>query len=67
MTKEIFSLIRKINAEKGITMILVEQNAHMALEFSNRTYVLENGTIAMSGDSTKIKCDPAVVAAYFGG
>lgn len=67
MTQEIFSLIRKINAQKGITMILVEQNAHMALEFSNRTYVLENGTIVMSGDSYKVKSDPAVVAAYFGG
>lgn len=67
MTQEIFTLIRKINAEKGITMILVEQNAHMALEFSHRTYVLENGTIVMSGESSKIKSDPAVVAAYFGG
>jgi branched-chain amino acid transport system ATP-binding protein len=67
MTKEIFSLIRKINTEKGITMILVEQNAHMALEFSHRTYVLENGRIVMFGDSSKVKSDPAVVAAYFGG
>jgi branched-chain amino acid transport system ATP-binding protein len=67
MTQEIFSLIRKINAEKGITMILVEQNAHMALEFSHRTYVLENGAIVMSGDSSKVKSDPAVLAAYFGG
>jgi branched-chain amino acid transport system ATP-binding protein len=67
MTQEIFSLIRKINLEKGITMILVEQNAHMALEFSHRTYVLENGTIVMCGDSSQIKSDPAVVAAYFGG
>jgi branched-chain amino acid transport system ATP-binding protein len=67
MTQEIFSLIRKINTEKGITMILVEQNAHMALEFSHRTYVLENGKIVMSGDSSKVKSDPAVVAAYFGG
>lgn len=67
MTQEIFSLIRKINAEKEITMILVEQNAHTALEFSNRAYVLENGTIVMSGESAKIRCDPAVAAAYFGG
>lgn len=67
MTQEIFELIRTINLEKGITMILVEQNAHMALEFSHRTYVLENGNIVMSGDSREIKSDPAVVAAYFGG
>jgi branched-chain amino acid transport system ATP-binding protein len=67
MTQEIFSLIRKINGEKGISMILVEQNAYMALEFSHRTYVLENGAIVMSGDSCKVKSDPAVLAAYFGG
>jgi len=67
MTQEIFSLIRTINVEKNITMILVEQNAHMALEFSHRTYVLENGSIVMSGPSSKVKSDPAVVAAYFGG
>lgn len=67
MTQEIFSLIRTINLEKGITMILVEQNAHMALEFAHRTYVLENGRIVLSGDSSEIKSNPAVVAAYFGG
>jgi branched-chain amino acid transport system ATP-binding protein len=48
-------------------MILVEQNAHMALEVSHRTYVLENGRIVMCGDSSQVKSDPAVVAAYFGG
>lgn len=67
MTQEIFTLIRTINLERGITMLLVEQNAHMALEFSHRTYVLENGGIVTSGESSKVKSDPAVLAAYFGG
>jgi branched-chain amino acid transport system ATP-binding protein len=66
MTQEIFSLIRRINDSKGISMILVEQNAHMALEHSHRTYVLENGGIVLSGASSDLKHDPRVVEAYLG-
>jgi branched-chain amino acid transport system ATP-binding protein len=66
ITKEIFSLIRTINAEKRISMMLVEQNAHMALEHSHRTYVLETGKVVMEGISSQVKCDPAVVEAYLG-
>jgi branched-chain amino acid transport system ATP-binding protein len=66
ITKEIFSLIRKINAEKGISMILVEQNAHIALEHSHRTYVLETGRVVMEGLSDVVKRDPAVIEAYLG-
>jgi len=66
ITREIFSLIRLINKEKGISMILVEQNAHMALEHSERTYVLENGRVAMHGLSAEIKSNPGVIEAYLG-
>jgi branched-chain amino acid transport system ATP-binding protein len=66
ITREIFSLIRTINTEKRISMMLVEQNAHMALEHSHRTYVLETGKVVMEGISSQIKCDPAVVEAYLG-
>lgn len=66
ITREIFSLIRTINAEKRISMMLVEQNAHMALEHSHRTYVLETGKVVMEGISSQVKCDPAVVEAYLG-
>jgi branched-chain amino acid transport system ATP-binding protein len=66
ITREIFSLIRTINAERGISMMLVEQNAHMALEHSHRTYVLETGRIVMEGASAAVKCDPAVIEAYLG-
>jgi branched-chain amino acid transport system ATP-binding protein len=66
ITKEIFSLIRTINTEKRISMMLVEQNAHMALEHSHRTYVLETGRVVMEGISSQVKCDPAVVEAYLG-
>ena len=54
ITKEIFSLIRNINTEKGISMILVEQNAHIALEHSHRTYVLETGRVVMEGLSNVV-------------
>ena len=65
MTREIFSLIKSVN-EKGISIILVEQNAHMALAYSQQTYVLETGRIIMEGESAIVKCDPAIMAAYFG-
>lgn len=66
ITREIFSLITRINTEKKISMMLVEQNAHMALEHSNRTYVIENGRIALHGPSGEIKHDPGVIEAYLG-
>lgn len=66
ITREIFSLISTINRERGISMVLVEQNAHMALEHSHRTYVLENGRITMQGTSSEIKHDRRVIEAYLG-
>ncbi|MBI5603560.1 MAG: ABC transporter ATP-binding protein [Deltaproteobacteria bacterium] len=66
ITKEIFSLIRAINTEKGISLMLVEQNAHLALEHSHRAYVLESGRVVMEGLSSRVKCDPAVMEAYLG-
>lgn len=66
ITREIFSLIRLINQEKGIAIILVEQNAHMALEHSERTYVLENGRVTMHGPSAEIKSNNGIVEAYLG-
>jgi branched-chain amino acid transport system ATP-binding protein len=66
LTREIFSLIRTINQEKGISMLLVEQNAHMALEHSHRSYVLETGRVVMEGPSRLVKCNPAVMEAYLG-
>jgi branched-chain amino acid transport system ATP-binding protein len=66
VTREIFALITRINEHKGISMMLVEQNAHMALEHSARTYVLENGRITMSGPSQELKNDPRIIEAYLG-
>lgn len=66
ITREIFSLVKAINDQKGISMILVEQNAHMALDISHRAYVLETGRVVLEGKSSVIKCDPAVIEAYLG-
>ncbi|HOV89190.1 MAG TPA: ABC transporter ATP-binding protein [Syntrophorhabdaceae bacterium] len=66
MTKEIFGLIDLIRRKKNISIILVEQNAHMALEHSQRSYVLENGEITMEGSSSEIKYNPKIIDAYLG-
>jgi len=66
ITKEIFSLIDSINRERGISMILVEQNAHIAIQHSHITSVLENGRIVMTGISTEIHNNQRVIEAYLG-
>lgn len=66
ITQEIFSLIKALNTQKGISMLLVEQNAHLALAHSHRTYVFETGRVVMEGASSSVKSDPAVIEAYLG-
>ena len=65
IVKEIFSIIKEIN-NSGTTILLVEQNANMALSISNRAYVLENGSITLSGDSKDIANNENVKKAYLG-
>ena len=66
LVKQIFSIIKEINAS-GTTILLVEQNAHMALSVANRAYVLETGKIVLSGDSKKLAASEEVRKAYLGG
>ena len=61
----IFAMIRKINAQ-GVTVLLIEQNANMALQVSSRAYVLENGIVSMSGKTSEIAGNPLVKKAYLG-
>ncbi len=63
----IFEKIIEINREHGVTILLVEQNARLALEISHEAYVLESGRVAMQGASEKLRHDPALKAAYLGG
>ena len=66
LVKEIFKIIRDIN-RNGVTVLLVEQNAKMALEIANRAYVLETGSIVMSGDAHELANNDQVRKAYLGG
>jgi branched-chain amino acid transport system ATP-binding protein len=66
LVKEIFNIIKECN-ENGATILLVEQNAKMALAISKRAYVLETGKIALSGDSKELMQSDEVKKAYLGG
>ena len=63
----IFEKIVEINQNHGITILLVEQNANLALEISSYAYVLETGRIAMEGESKRLHADPQLKATYLGG
>jgi branched-chain amino acid transport system ATP-binding protein len=63
----IFEKIVEINRSHGITILLVEQNANLALEISTYAYVLETGHIVMEGESKKLRADPRLKATYLGG
>lgn len=67
LVKTIFERIVEINREQGLTILLVEQNANLALDISSYAYVLETGRILLEGPSSSIKEDPQVRAAYLGG
>ena len=65
LVKEIFSIIQELH-KSGITILLVEQNAKMALAVSDRAYVLETGTISMEGPAAELAADDRVRKAYLG-
>ena len=66
LVKEIFNIIKDIN-EQGTTILLVEQNAKMALSIANRAYVIETGTIVLSGEAQEVMQSDSVKKAYLGG
>jgi len=65
LVKEIFAVVRRIR-DAGVTVLLVEQNAHKALEIADRAYVLETGHISMSGNARELASDPRIKEAYLG-
>ncbi|RPF49104.1 amino acid/amide ABC transporter ATP-binding protein 2 (HAAT family) [Hydrogenoanaerobacterium saccharovorans] len=65
LVKEIFAIIKELN-KKGMTILLVEQNAKMALSIANRAYVLETGNMVMSGDAKEMLQNDKVRKAYLG-
>jgi branched-chain amino acid transport system ATP-binding protein len=60
-------VIHELNQKDGTTILLVEQNALMALKYASRAYVLETGNIVLSGPSQEIAANPEVKKAYLGG
>lgn len=66
LVKSIFERIVEINQEQGLTILLVEQNANLALDISSYAYVLETGRILIEGPSRDLKSNPQVRAAYLG-
>jgi len=67
LVEMIFTTIRELNQQEGTTILLVEQNAGMALRCADRAYVLETGRIVLSGPAAEIAGNPQVKAAYLGG
>jgi branched-chain amino acid transport system ATP-binding protein len=67
IVRQIFETIREVNARDGMTVLLVEQNAHHALRLAHRGYVLVNGQIALSGTGAELLANNEVRAAYLEG
>ena len=67
LVKTIFEKIVEINRQQGITILLVEQNANLALEVARYGYVLETGRVILQDESAKLRTDPKVRQAYLGG
>jgi branched-chain amino acid transport system ATP-binding protein len=66
LVKSIFERIVEINREQGLSILLVEQNANLALDVSSYAYVLETGKILLEGPSSQLKLNPQVQASYLG-
>ena len=66
IVKELFGILRAVNEKEHVSMLVVEQNAAMALDLANRAYVIETGRIVLSGTSGDIKKDDAVRRSYLG-
>jgi branched-chain amino acid transport system ATP-binding protein len=66
VTRELFGVLGEICAEQDMTVLLVEQNARLALDFADHAYVLESGRIALSGEADRVKSDDEVRRSYLG-
>ncbi len=66
ITQEVFEVLKKLNVEEGLSVLLVEQNANLALKVAQRVYLLETGTVVASGTAAQIASDDAIRKAYLG-
>jgi branched-chain amino acid transport system ATP-binding protein len=66
ITQELFEVLKKLNAEEGLSILLVEQNANLALKVAHRVYLLETGNVVASGTAAEISSDDSIRKAYLG-
>lgn len=66
IVKEIFGIIKRLNEEQGVTILLVEQNAALALEYADFGYVMENGSIVMEGEAESLRTNSDIQEFYLG-
>jgi branched-chain amino acid transport system ATP-binding protein len=66
VVKELFRIVKELNAEDGLTVLVVEQNANVALDAAARAYVLEVGQVAIEGDSAELRRHEGVRKSYLG-
>ena len=66
VVQDIFSIMRGINADEGVSVLLVEQNAALALELADRAYVLETGQVVLAGSAAEVRSNESVRRAYLG-
>jgi branched-chain amino acid transport system ATP-binding protein len=66
VVREIFAIMRRINEHEKVSMLLVEQNANLALDLAHHAYLLESGRVKMSGEASSIKSDESIRRSYLG-
>jgi branched-chain amino acid transport system ATP-binding protein len=66
IVQEIFQIMRRINRDEGVGMLLVEQNAKLALDLADRAYLLETGRVAIAGSADEVRADENIRRAYLG-
>src|SRR5499426_4292269 len=66
VVRELFEILRRINQSERVSMLLVEQNAAMALDLADHAYLIETGRVVLAGKSVELKADDAVRKSYLG-
>ena len=66
LVDQLFQVLRRVNEERGVAMVIVEQNVALALDLASRAYVLEAGEIVQEGSAEELRTDEAVRRAYLG-
>lgn len=66
ITQELFGVLKRLNADEGLSVLLVEQNANLALKIASRVYLIETGQIVASGSAAELANDEAIRKAYLG-